>query len=456
MKVSVLEDHLTTSLANIRPFVATNGTLPITRNVLLSTGEGMLKVQATDLEKRVSVWLGATVEKEGSATVPYTLFRDSVASMGNDRIDLKAVRSRKRSEVTLDVKSSAGSVEIRGSKASDFPKGPEFEAATSVTFDPDDLAASIERVLFAAATEESRPVLTGVLFDLAPSKYRLVAADGFRLAIQSSTLVEGTGNQAKVIVPGRTLATLPKLLRNLEEPVTLELNEAGEVGRFLIQREPYRLEIITDLLRGDYPDYEALVPQEYEWKAQIPTASLKRAVEGAAVMARDGNNVVRFELAPAPLSPGHEAGEPLPARLVVSSRGEDSGRASQWADCGSVEGFDLDDQGLPVAPRRIAFNFRLLPGVFRAVGDGSVELAATSESSPGVWRVAGEDSFTCVVMPMFVQWDGKAGSVEEPAAGEVPGEETEAAQEQPDDAAEAKADPVVEVVGEGEMAEVAG
>ena len=184
MKLSCLQENLSRGLAIVSRAVTTRAALPITQNVLISTDQSMLKLSATNLEIAITTWVGAMIEEEGSITVPARLLTEFVNSLGGDRIDLELSENGGSLQLTC----GRAEAKINGADANEFPPVPTVDDGMSVSMDPGVLKTAISRVAFAAATEESRPVLTGVELKLANDKFSLAAADGFRLAVQHGSL----------------------------------------------------------------------------------------------------------------------------------------------------------------------------------------------------------------------------------------------------------------------------
>src|SRR4030066_148789 len=160
MKLSCLQENFNRGLGIVGRAVAPRTTLPITNNVLLSAEEGRLKLVATNLEMAISFWRGAKIEEEGSITVPARLLREFVSSLPSDNIAVNLSPQTK----TLGLKCARFEARISGIDAKEFPPIPSVDEGTTTEAEVEALRQAINQVVFAAATEESRPVLTGVCF----------------------------------------------------------------------------------------------------------------------------------------------------------------------------------------------------------------------------------------------------------------------------------------------------
>jgi len=387
MKLSCLQENLARGLGVVGRAVASRSTLPITQNVMLSSDQGMLRLSATNLEIAITTWIGAMIEEEGAITVPHRLVADLVNSLPSDRVDLDL-----RGPDPDDPNSGGGSVlhlscgrsrtHINGASADDFPPIPQVDSGFATNIDPSVLRQGIGLVAFSAASDESRPVLTGVELKLEESNIVMAAADGFRLAVYTGQLSEPVADALKVIVPARTMQEIQRLASEQSAPVQVTLSP--EKGQVMFKLD--HVEVVSQLLQGNFPNYDQLIPERYETRAVMELDDLKRATQSAAVFARDGSNIVRLEMMP------QESGEG--GQLKVSARSEEVGDNLDELDIDQLDGEDA----------KIAFNVRYLMEIVNVLGRGKVALEVTNSSSPGVFRPADSDRYVHVVMPMYVQW----------------------------------------------------
>src|SRR5687767_7723717 len=179
MKVTCTQEALARGLGIVGRAVATRSPMPITSNVLITSDEGRLKLSATNLEITISCWIQAQIDEEGAITVPARLLSDFVNTLPNDRISLTLPpRSRQ-----VKLACARNEATIGGLDADDFPPAPVVKDGVSVDLDPKGLRHAIAQSVFAAATDDSRPVLTGVDTKLEGRLLTLAASDGFRLSV---------------------------------------------------------------------------------------------------------------------------------------------------------------------------------------------------------------------------------------------------------------------------------
>ncbi len=377
MKLSCLQENLNRGLSIVGRAVATRTTLPITNNVLLVAEEGRLKLVATNLEMAISCWIGAKIEEEGAITVPARLLTEFVSSLPNDTIAMNLSAQTK----TLGLKCARFEARISGVDAKDFPPIPSIEDGVTTKIAVEDLRKGIAQVVFAAATEESRPVLTGVDAQFEKDTLTLAAADGFRLAVLKLPIASSVSQKTEAIIPARTLAELNRLIGDQEETVDITLNPNKSQILFRLKS----VELVSQLVQGTFPNYSQLIPKSYSTRVIINKDEFLRATKTASIFARDGSGIVRLVV-----TPGSDAN---PGKISISARSEEIGD-----DVGEIDATVEGDEA------KIAFNGKYLTDVLSVLKEAQVALETTNPSSPGLIRPVGADNYTHVVMPMFVQW----------------------------------------------------
>ena len=377
MKLSCLQENLNKGLNIVGRAVATRTTLPITNNVLLATDEGRLKLVATNLEMAISCWIGAKIEEEGTITVPARLLTEFISSLPSDKIDISLSPQTK----TLELKCARFEARISGIDAKDFPPIPSIDDGISTKVEVEDLRQGINQVVFAAAIEESRPVLTGVDAEFEGGALTLAAADGFRLAVYKLPITEPVSEKTEVIIPSRTLAELNRLAADQEEAVDITINPNKSQALFRLKN----IELVSQLVQGTFPNYAQLIPQSHNTRMTVSAAEFLRATKTASIFARDGSGIVRVVITP--------GGKATPGKVTVAARSEEIGD-----DVGEIDAVVEGEEA------KIAFNGKYLTDVLGVLQEAQVVLEITNPSSPGVIRPVGADNYTHVIMPMFVQW----------------------------------------------------
>jgi DNA polymerase-3 subunit beta len=377
MKLSCLQENLNRGLSIVGRAVATRSTLPITQNILLSAEQSRLKLAATNLEMAITCWVGAKVKQKGDITVPARLLSDFVNSLPNDLIEINLPANSR----ILELKSGHFQAHIHGIDAADFPPIPQISDGITTTIEAASLREGITQVAFAAATEESRPVLTGINTEFDGEQLNLAAADGFRLAVHKTTLSSPVSEKTTVIVPARTLNELNRLLGEQEEPVEITVNEKKSQILFRLKDA----ELVSQLIQGSFPNYSQVIPQSYTTRAVVDINEFLRVTKMSSIFARDASGIVRLVITP--------GAELTPGKITVSAQAEEVGD-----NVGEVDALTDGEEA------KIAFNVKYLSDVLSVLSQAQVALELTTPSSPGTIRPIGVDNYVHVVMPMFVQW----------------------------------------------------
>jgi DNA polymerase-3 subunit beta len=303
------------------------------------------------------------------------LLTEFTASLPADNVSLTL------SDRTMQLKCARFEARLSGIAADDFPPIPKIGDGINTKVSVEAIREAIRHVAFAAATEESRPVLTGVHCDFDGDKLKMAAADGFRLAVYTSSLLTPISARTAVIIPARTLNELSRFLTEDEESVAISINQQKSQVLFRLKN----VELVSQLLQGTFPNYSQLIPQSYQTRVVADVAEFLRATRMSAIFARDSSGIIRLVVsAGADMKPG---------KMTVSARAEEIGDNIAEVDA-LVDG----------EASKIAFNFKYLTDVLSIISQSQVALEVTTSSSPGVIRPVGTDNYVHVVMPMFVQW----------------------------------------------------
>jgi DNA polymerase III subunit beta len=375
MKVSVSQQNLAHGLNIVTRAVAPRTTLPVLSNVLLATDEGRLRLSATNLELGITCWIGAKVEEEGSFTIPARTFSDLVNTLPNETVSL-TLNSRTQS---LEIHSSASSSELKGIDAQEFPPMPAPDLAAGILLNVADLKEMIQQVVFAASTDEARPVLMGAKISIEENEVVMAAADGFRISVKKAPLSSTIVEPINIIVPAKALTELARVAIDGDQTVTMSV----PAGRGQVIFTLKDVEVVSQLIEGKFPDYNQIIPRSYKTRTVLTTQSILSACKRAEVFARDGSNVVRLNLKP--------AGDSQMSLVEISAMNEETGKSDEDIDA-TIEGANL----------LIAFNVKFLREVLEVIKTPNIALETTAPNTPGVVKPVGDDSFVHVIMPMHL------------------------------------------------------
>jgi DNA polymerase III subunit beta len=377
VQLSCKQEELQRALTHVSRAVSRKSTLPVLSNVLLTTEDSTLKLAATNLEIAITASIPAEVESQGVTTVRADLLTEFVSSLPS-------------AEVKFDLDSAAQSLaltcarskaHIKGISAEDFPSLPSIEdGQVTARIDPQVLREMVGQVAFAAAADDSRPVLAGVLCEFQGGRLTIAAADGFRLSVRSADLVDQSGEDLSIVVPARSLQELARILADEEDPVELWVtpNQSQLLAR------SGSVEFLTRLIDGHFPDFRQIIPQQYETRAVIGREDFLAAARRAKLFAQSNNDIVRVQV-----KPGDD--ELDPGVATISAQAAETGDNEDAVEA-SIEGNES----------QIAFNGRYLTDVLSVIRGSDVALEMTSPNAAGVIRPVGDNDFTHVIMPMVI------------------------------------------------------
>jgi DNA polymerase-3 subunit beta len=372
MNVSVMQENLARGLGIVGRAVSSRATLPVLANVLLRTQDGGLKLTATNLEIGINCWVAGKVSEEGEITVTAKLLSDLVSSFPNQRIDL--VLSPK--DRTLKVTCAGSRSSIKGIEADEFPVVAAIGDAPATSVDARALREALGEVVFAAATDESRPILTGVLTRLAGTRMTLAAADNYRIAVRHLELASAVDGEVLIVVPGRSYGELMRILPDGEAPV--EITVTPNKSQVLFHAEG--IDLVSRLIEGQFPNYEPVIPTAHTSRAVIDREAFLAGARRASIFARDSANIVKIAV-------GSE--EEDASAVSISAHAADIGDAADALDA-TIEG----------SPTTIAFNARYLIDVLSNLGAEEAALELSGPLAPGVIRGIGKDDYVHVIMPV--------------------------------------------------------
>src|ERR1700704_3648702 len=363
-----MQENLARGLWVVSRAVSTRSTLPVLANVLLKTEDAGLKLTATNLEIGITYWVPGKVESDGATTVPAKLLTDYVnALQGGERVDLELTAGE-----TLHLRAGRSESHLKGIDADEFPAIGTAGERPTTRIAQNVLRQALAETAFAAASDEARPILTGVLARFEGDQLTLAAADNYRIAVKTIPILDAVP-ETSVVIPARALNELARILSDVDEPVEVVL--AGGRNQILFHLDG--IDLVSRLIAGQFPNYQQVVPQSHTTRAVLDREELLRAVRPAALIAHESANIVKLQVS--------ADGEP---GITVSANAEVGDHVGQVE--AAVEGDGTT----------IAFNARYLADVLTNVAADQFALELNGPLSPGVFKPLGDDHYIHVVMPV--------------------------------------------------------
>ncbi|PCJ81283.1 MAG: DNA polymerase III subunit beta [Bacteroidetes bacterium] len=370
MHFIVSSNHLLRHLQMLSGVLSNNNTLPILDHFLFDLAPGEALISASDLETTMTVKLEVRTEDTASIAIPAKMLLDILKAFPDIPLTFKADPET----YAIELVSDAGKYKLTGANGEEFPKTPALEGGSSVKISADTLVTAINRTLFAAGSDDLRPVMSGIFFELYEDSLRFVATDAHRLVRYARTDAKAK-ESSQFIVPKKPLNLL-KGTATSAETVEMSFNESNAVFTF------DDVTIACRLIEGKYPNYDAVIPKENPNRMTINRMDFLQAIRRVAIFANKTTHQVRLRIA------GSE--------LTVNAEDLDfANEATERLTC-SYQGEDIE----------IGFNSRFLADMLNNLGAPEVTLELSAPNRAGIIRPSepeeeGED-LLMLVMPVML------------------------------------------------------
>jgi DNA polymerase-3 subunit beta len=368
LNLSCPQEQLYESVQTVSHGVSGRSTQPVQNNIYLeSTSEG-LRLVATDLEFiSLEAVIDASVADQGAVTVPARLLTEVVGSVSGEEISLEADEN-----ATLRVNSARSSFRIRGMSAADFEMLPEMDDPDEFEIPQRDMHAILSQTVFATSRDETRPILTGALFNINPGGIDVVATDTYRLALRKMTADIPIDEGRSAIISERALNEVLRVLEpESDDTVSMALSDS---------QVSFRVGGVTvgsRLIEGQFPNYEKVLPDSTDRRVTVNNADFSNTLRRMLIVAREDANRVVLRGAD--------------GMLTITADSQDVGHAEEEI-AATLEGEEPE----------IAFNARYLLDALQAIGEEEVVMELSQPLSPGTLKPQGSDDYVYVIMPMQI------------------------------------------------------
>jgi DNA polymerase-3 subunit beta len=304
MKLQVTQENLNRALSSVARVANSRGTLPILANVLIKTAKNRLSLSATNLDIAITHYIGAKVSEEGSITVPARLMQEFVSSLPQEIIDLKLDGNK------LNVSTKQYKSVVNGVAADDFPVMPAIKDGNIWKVNANLFKKAMQQVVFAASSDETRPVLTGVLLQTKNKSLAMASTDSYRLAEKKLGKIT---EDVDLLVPASAMQDLLRVIG--DEEGEIEIRNDGQQAQFKVGE----IELVTRQVDGKYPEYEKLIPESFTTNAILKRADLLNVTKVSSLFARESAGSVTIAL--------DEETQTLSIRSIASQLGENTASA---------------------------------------------------------------------------------------------------------------------------------
>ncbi len=371
MKFTCLQENLAKGLGIVYRAIPTKSSLPILSNVLISAENGQIKLAATNTETTITTYIGASIDKEGSITVPAKLLRDFVSTLSPNTLTAEL------KDLTLHMVSDKTKSRFNGVDASDYPNLPEFNKDLAyMELDPKIFSHAVSLVAFAAAADESRPIFTGVYLNLQSGTLTIASSDGFRLSEKVMNLdTAGDMDDFTVIVPAKTLLEISRIFSASDEPLKMAIHPDANMVLFKAEDTT----VSSNILNGEYPNYKRIIPEEHILQADFDSSELAEAVKLTNLFSTESVVAVKLRFNPE-------------GYINIGITGEETG-AHESQVSANIDGEETE----------IAFNSKYLLDFLTNTKSNRISFKAKSASAPCLFIPLDHENYMHVIAPMQIQ-----------------------------------------------------
>lgn len=360
MKLQVTQANLAKALGTVARIANSRNPLPILSNVLLKTENNRLSIAATNLDIGITHFIGSKITQEGAITVPARLMQDFVSSLPDSVLNLELTDNKLH--ITTDQYQST----INGIVADDFPVMPAISNGVTWKTPAADFKKALSQVVFAASSDDSRPVLNGVYFHSTGTQAIVVATDSYRLA---ENKVGKAGKPINFLVPASAAQDLLRIINDTDKEVAVThddqqvLFNVGDVS------------LVARLIEGNYPDYRKLIPTKFDTVAKLARADLLNITKVSSLFARESAGSVTIKA---------DKDDGVSINAIASQLGENTAKAPAKITGGG----------------EVTLNSRYLVEALNAFSAEEVEFCFNGKLEPVIIRSGEEPNYIHLIMPL--------------------------------------------------------
>ncbi|AJH50919.1 DNA polymerase III subunit beta [Bacillus anthracis] len=376
MRFSIQKDYLVRSVQDVMKAVSFRTTIPILTGIKVVATEEGVTLTGSDADISIESFIPVEedgkeiveVKQSGSIVLQAKYFSEIVKKLPKETVEI-SVENHLMTKIT----SGKSEFNLNGLDSAEYPLLPQIEEHHVFKIPTDLLKHMIRQTVFAVSTSETRPILTGVNWKVYNSELTCIATDSHRLALRKAK-IEGIVDefQANVVIPGKSLNELSKILDGSEEMVDIVITEYQVLFR------TKHLLFFSRLLEGNYPDTTRLIPAESKTDIFVNTKEFLQAIDRASLLARDGrNNVVKLSTLEQ-------------AMLEISSNSPEIGKVVEEVQCEKVDGEEL----------KISFSAKYMMDALKALDSTEIKISFTGAMRPFLIRTVNDESIIQLILPV--------------------------------------------------------
>ncbi|MGB2578375.1 DNA polymerase-3 subunit beta [Elusimicrobium simillimum] len=367
MKINITKETFLEGISVVQSGVSSRATLPILHNFLMEAENGKIKLMRTDMEMASIHYINAEILEEGAITIPLKEVSDILKNLPND----KEVNITVDGDNKVHIKSGKSKFWVIGTPKSEYPLIPEIDKTNEFTLKIKDVEQMVSHTIFSASTQETRYVLNGLLWVKTGDKLEVVATDGRRLALASSSVMSDI-KDFKIIIPTKILNELLRFfsINKPGEDADINVSVSSNQVTFNVDQTTY----ISRLIEGNFPNYEQVIPNKKTMSFVSNNKEIFASTKRASLCASDLGGTVKYAL--------------KDNLLTITSNSQ----KMDFSDEVKVE--------YTAEPFEISFNPQYVLEVLKNISSDSVEFSFINAAQPVLVEAVGEDKFKYVIMPV--------------------------------------------------------
>ncbi|KPU42956.1 DNA polymerase III subunit beta [Oxobacter pfennigii] len=362
MKLRCSKGELLEGISTVQKAVTGRTTLPILEGILITCYNDRLTLTATDLDLGIETQVNCEIISKGSVVLNSRLLGDIVRRLPDMDIEIEV-----DSLYNTTISCGNSKFNIIGQNPDEYPELPVINENILYRIPQDLLKNMIRQTIFAAAQDETRPILTGVLFEVRNSVLTMVALDAYRLALRRANL--GNADDITAVIPGKTLGEVGKILAQTDDDIAITFTP----NHILFTINNTR--VISRLLDGEFMNYRQIIPEEFKTKVKVNTKLLLDSIERASLLAKEGKtNLIKMEI-------GND-------EIIITSN-------SQLGNVHEQVGIEFEGSDI-----KIAFNSKYFIDVLKIIDTDEIYLELSSSVSPCILKTEDWESHTYLILPV--------------------------------------------------------
>lgn len=362
MKFRCEKSKLQEAISIAQKAVTGKSSMPVLEGIYIEAENNGITLIGTDTDLSIETKLEGIIEERGKVVVDSKLFGEIIRRLPNDEVEIATIENN-----SIEINCQKSTFNLLHMNAEDYPSLPQIDGDMIFPISQNVLKNMIRGTIFAIAQDETRPILTGVLFEVKDKKLNMVALDGYRLALRNEFL--DTDYTVASVIPGKTLSEVAKILEDSDEIVNITFT----TNHILFNLG--KTKVVSRLLEGEFIKYESIIPNEYNLSVTVKRSEILNCIERASLMAKEGNtNLIKLNI--------------QDDNLVITSNSQ----------LGKVrEELNILLQGQPL---QIAFNSKYLIDMFKIMEEDEIVMEFSSSVSPCIVKNKNADNCTYLVLPV--------------------------------------------------------